>query len=979
MSSVSQDEQGYVWMPSDKGVTKFNGRYLKTFTQKDGLPSNDVFSIYALDGNQCWITDYAYAATYILRDTVYTRKLQKKGAYCNRKPALEKKQYFNYKGNVINHGNGRMIYAWRNGYIFSLGIDSFLKRIPVLYKHIPERFKNIDPEYRIINSNFCINGHQVAFSHDSTLLLYDFNTQQFDLIKNYEAIYNVFSRIHIKPQFFANYFLYLSPYQKQLKFIDLNTFQRDSIDLLLYDRDYENSIIHKNEGDSVFSITSQNGTLIRINKNLDVTDTLKWHGQEKVNYIFKDKQANYWASTYNDGIFLISQYFTGFKKQALPGISSRIISMYEHEELYYLFDNESRLFITDKDYNIKKRVVFPVVHKAYPEIKKFWFIPDIDSGYYIASAFGTYYMFKNHEFVVANSRHLHTSFKDYSYDPENRNLIIGNSSGMVVLTPYPYLKYYEYKNKGSEERVLNVSKGPDGKYWGTGDIGVIAKVGIQDSSFAKIELNKKIAFSCFAGNVFFFSVEGYGIYRYDLSDNKIVLVHPDDNFQYYKQGKGGIWVANERYIALIATNSTDHVVKKKYLNLKGLLYSEVHDIAECKDAVFLICDNGIVKLPGNDFTYADTAFTKSAYLSSIVIGNDKPVYFLKEDSVYSYTYTPEGLSLRFTCNSTSFLGEVSYRYFIEGSSHAWQSTREDVITYPSLSPGTYGVQVKAKVNNLSLETDVATFTLIVQPRWWQSIWFKIFIVLLLLSTVVVVFFLRVKRIKNREQKQAELSKKMASLELTALQSQMNPHFIFNSLTSIQSFINTNRSEDADKLLRQFSLLVRLYLEFSRSKLITIEQELKSLHIYTDIERLRFSNKFKTIFKLRNQATETLDHVYLPPMLVQPIVENAINHGLYHRNDNEGVLKIYFLVNSVRTIVIVDDNGIGREAARKLRNKMFPSIGNQLINDRIQILNESGRANAEMKIIDKYDKNGDPAGTRVVLTIINIDYDKSDNS
>ncbi|EDO26970.1 predicted protein [Nematostella vectensis] len=279
--------------------------------------------------------------------------------------------------------------------------------------------------------------------------------------------------------------------------------------------------------------------------------------------------------------------------------------------------------------------------------------------------------------------------------------------------------------------------------------------------------------------------------------------------------------------------------------------------------------------------------------------------------------------------STAFLGNIHYKYYISGNNSYWLTSNDGIVNYPSLKPGTYTIHVKAFVNNLNLSTQEKTFTIIVTPKWWQSLPFKFFIGLLILATILLIVQRRIATIKKKESEKSDIDKKISALELSALQSQMNPHFIFNSLSSIQSFINTNKKYDANELLQKFSLLVRLYLEFSRKQVISIQQEIDSLKLYTEIEQLRFNNKFSVTINIHADGA-TANDTFIPPMLVQPLVENAINHGLYHRTDNNGVLLIDITIKQNEVTVIIDDNGIGRKEAKKLRNKLFPSIGNKLI-------------------------------------------------
>ena len=159
------------------------------------------------------------------------------------------------------------------------------------------------------------------------------------------------------------------------------------------------------------------------------------------------------------------------------------------------------------------------------------------------------------------------------------------------------------------------------------------------------------------------------------------------------------------------------------------------------------------------------------------------------------------------------------------------------------------------------------------------------------------------------------------------------------------------------------MLIRLYLEFSRHKRITLTQELKALNLYTEIERLRFGYRFDVLIRIR--SARPADSVLIPPMMIQPIVENAINHGLYHKK-GKGLLKVIFCTRKDQLVVFIDDNGIGRTAARKLRSKLFPSRGNTLIQERIEILRATGLADTSIQIQDKLNDDNAPAGTRVIL-------------
>lgn len=963
VKAVAQDDQGNVWIPSEKGVTKFNGKTFKTFSVKDGLPTNEVFFTTVCNNNEVWIYDYHNSVTYIKRDTIHTQPINN----YSRLSTFHKK-YFRKNYDIVTQtdlDNTTILFS-KNGYTFSINSINLLTQIPLVNDSILHKLET-DIEYLQTKCAVTIaNGILILLIEDR---LYHYNLYTGDK-GNFLLPTKRSSDIHgIYPDVYSNYFFYASTNQDSLIFIDINTQNTKIINLAKYDLGYNGTITHLIEHDTTFTITTRNQQFIQIDTKLNIIDDFQDTTITNVNNINKDNTGNYWIATNNNGLFLLSKYFKPFIKKNLEFKTDRVLNVFEHGNKVFIFDRSSTLYITDKAFNLLKRITLPIVHKSYPEISRYWFFPDGGRGYYIASAFGIYYLTKSFEITKCTSDNR-ISCKYFYYDStDGGKLIIASSLGFHLASAQNDFKVL--KAGRSLSRIMRVDKAPDDTYWGTNDQGDVFRSNASMQIFNEFSLQKNVTFSAFDDSNFVFSVEGYGLYYYNTSSSRVHHIIKDNNFQYYKKSKrGGIWVANEDYIMHLSYTDGKYHIEQKLLNLNGLLYHELYNISECSTKTYLLCDNGMIELPSKGFSYSDTSFTKSAYLSAITIQNDSTYYFNKTDSSFKYEYTGDNINLQFSANSTAFLGNIHYKYYIEDQSGSWLTTNSEAINYPSLSPGTYNIHFKAVANNLNLQTDEVIFKLTILPKWWQSIFFKIVLALIALSISGYLIYLRINVIKEREQKQSFINKKMAELELSALQSQMNPHFIFNSLTSIQSFINTNQSEDADKLLQQFSLLVRLYLEFSRNKLITLEQELKSLKLYTEIEQLRFSYKFDVKFRIRNTSELTLNEVRIPPMLIQPLVENAINHGLYHKKDNHGLLRIFFIINRKETKVIIDDNGIGRDKAKKLRNKLFPSIGNKLIKDRVNILNESGRAQVHLQIIDKTDANNKALGTRVILTFAN---------
>lgn len=218
------------------------------------------------------------------------------------------------------------------------------------------------------------------------------------------------------------------------------------------------------------------------------------------------------------------------------------------------------------------------------------------------------------------------------------------------------------------------------------------------------------------------------------------------------------------------------------------------------------------------------------------------------------------------------------------------------------------------------------------------------------------------------QMRSELEKRIVETEMAALRAQMNPHFIFNCLNSINRFILLNEQEAASDYLTKFSRLIRMVLDNSRSRMVTLSNEITALRLYIEMEALRFANKFGyEIYVDDNIDTETTE---IPPMLLQPYVENAIWHGLMQYN-GDGKITINFQRRNNILIASVDDNGIGRDLARRLKSKSATerkSLGMKMTAERIEMINRIYDTQARVQIIDKVGNTGVAFGTTVKIEI-----------
>jgi sensor histidine kinase YesM len=252
--------------------------------------------------------------------------------------------------------------------------------------------------------------------------------------------------------------------------------------------------------------------------------------------------------------------------------------------------------------------------------------------------------------------------------------------------------------------------------------------------------------------------------------------------------------------------------------------------------------------------------------------------------------------------------------------------------------------------------------------FWGTWWFRLLTLLAMTLLVYVAYRLRVKQIEQKEKLRSDYEIKLNILENSALRSQMNPHFIFNSLNTINSFINKNERSQANEYITKFSKLIRLILDHSRQRKITLADELEIVDLYVKVERIRFENKFDYNINIASDIDASC--VELSPLIIQPFVENAILHGLLP-SENKGLMQVILQRKNNLLLCTIEDNGIGRKKA--LANKLH-SPQKQKTHDiettlnRIELFNKEHNINTPVIITDLTDSNGNAAGTRVEITL-----------
>ena len=316
----------------------------------------------------------------------------------------------------------------------------------------------------------------------------------------------------------------------------------------------------------------------------------------------------------------------------------------------------------------------------------------------------------------------------------------------------------------------------------------------------------------------------------------------------------------------------------------------------------------------------------------------------------------------------------AYQFKLENFESKWNYTdaSKHFAEYTKVPSGTYIFKVKGTNSNGIWNKKDFQLVIIIKTPWWQTLWFRFLVVLSMVFLISYVILNRYKRIKRKnelEKRFIEIEKQKLNFEQTALRLQMNPHFIFNSLTSIQSFILNNDTEKAIGYLSKFSQLMRLILANSRESIVSLRNEIHLLKNYLELEKLRFGQKFD--FEILIQAQLDDEFIGIPPMLIQPYIENAIIHGLVNKTQGKGLLKLKIDFHEDILEVMVEDNGVGRAKAMEIVEKsgyQRSSRGMLITQERLDQLNKQKGKTFEVKIIDLHDKQELPCGTRVKLTL-----------
>lgn len=335
----------------------------------------------------------------------------------------------------------------------------------------------------------------------------------------------------------------------------------------------------------------------------------------------------------------------------------------------------------------------------------------------------------------------------------------------------------------------------------------------------------------------------------------------------------------------------------------------------------------------------------------------------KQETLIRLKATQNNISIKYSGVSLASKKGLAYRYYVEQYTKDTVTTYDQVVHLSQLPPGNYRFLMFAE-DYLGGRSQIERLDFYIAKPWYRRWWFYVGI----FGFVGYIVYWMIMRSQANFEAKEQVKRRIAQLKLQALQSQMNPHFMFNALVAIQQF-NQGNLEKGSYYLNGFARLMRLYLESSRLSDVSLKDELELIRLYVDLEMLRFDSRFDVVIDVEAGLDTTF--IKIPSMILQPFVENAINHGLFHKKEM-GHLKISVNgFNDDFVHVVIEDDGIGRVKAKEIAKKSkrnYKSRAMQIIEERLAILNYSTDSKMQIEIEDLYDENGIAEGTKIDIIL-----------
>jgi two-component sensor histidine kinase len=964
------DHHGYLWIGTDKGVVRYNGYDFKVFSLSDGLPNEDVWELYEDKKGRIWMGSHSNDIGYLANNKFHKVFVK------NFQGILYPMYFRSYENGIFfpsseySNSEQHTVLVERNDTLYKYKIEDSLynntrEKTPRLAVYTTSDGRTT-VFYNKAFHNLVYPITQIAFGKEkwATSFLYSIDDEQ-----------SLILQADFRLPIVGDYLVCFNKFSKSNKIIALNLFENKTISLSTKDfgvRDSVEYVYPDIDDQYFFAITTS--SLIKFDREITYVSTTPIKniiGKSDVNgkNIKTVLQHNFWnncVGTTSNGLWLNYFATNHFKKENLDLQNFRYLGGLA-DSLGFWWNDYSKLLATiDKN----------------DKIKYFRFINISDVRKIIYFNADSFIIAANYSYYFSNATGQLTKISSYNFRSKIYDLFIENKDNIYACAGIGFYRLTK-DGQGTEhiinnERFRDVTYDPARrKFWVLNNDKIFIYSGTKDTIYANkasspfgVRKVEKIVIDSF-GNVFF---KGYdNITLYDPENNSCTEIFPNYNMTEAKilvvgshlivAGPFGII-----YSKILSKNKISDPVA--YLNIKNINYKHVFDCIVKGKKVWINTEKGLfsVNMP-DDSAYSHKFSDISGEYKFIVNYMDTVKNIKDGDTIL---ISQKDLKLQFDVINPKGNGTAKYLCQFPGDT-AWRELNANELNLPAtLSPDTYYPLSIRAFDNV-WKSDKLLMHIFIQPYWWQTnsgrriMWTTVVLSVLLLfgTSVVITRQLVINASKKRNLRM--------ELELKAIYAQINPHFIFNTLNSALLLVSKNKMEEAYTHISKFSRLLRSYIKSSRNKLITIEEETANLRDYLELQQTRFKNKFE--YEITVDSRIEPQRIKIPSLLLQPFVENAINHGLLQK-DETGRLAIKFKIAEEKNEIIctIEDNGIGRKMSKSI-NENNPgktdSYGDLLIRDLVSIFNKYENMNIE---IEYKDKEEPLTGTIVLIYIKNPNYE-----
>lgn len=919
---VSQDGKGFMWFITDKGVVKFDGKTFKTFTTQNGMPLNDIWDIRITPNNKVWYFSKSTSLGYIENDSVYKFSSSVENEILS--------------PNIIGQ-SGDSIFIQCNNSNYILKNNQFLKTrfkpklgIDNMNKGINEFNKIIgDTRISYAEGNIIIDSIYFKDKLDHVIWKEGFKSDNEDrsLIQG-QLNDSLFYNMSNKSITFFNFKSY-----KKHKLYFKNLLNKETVDIpRLHNVNGQIQL----SGENFVAVMSSDYSLKTI---YDLPLDLDSH------FSFIDRFGNIWAASFSKGVFFLPEkqiktktHFKNDKVQEIELIDDRIyVSVYTKG----LYESNSK---TNNFDLIKANDAFTYQIKHIDSLNS-----NIFSTEYKVYTFkeGKFQARKNH-YNYANKNVLGRTFEYY-----NGFLYASMHQGINKLDPQTFEFIDLYLKNGINNIVTFKDRLFLGSYSGLKELvdeSIVDEIDGNMFGYPILDIGELNDSSLIIGT------DGFGLYIFDGTNFQ--FIENTEKFSIediYVEHDSAFWIATQNGVYRLKDNDNQFIIDQSYFVSDGLLTNKVNSILLKDNVLYAGTDIGMSSFKIND-TIEQENQLHSIYIDDIRING----VYSKTDSLSVKYKSNSNFQFNFGIIDFSNQKNLTTSYRLLPFHEQWSNINSNQLNLSNLSPDDYLLEIKVETPEKYQIVKQIPITIV--PRYWQKLWFQILTSVL---AAFLIFYLVYKLIKRGQKKHSQkllFEKHLVEVQLKALRSQMNPHFVFNSLTAIQYLINNNDFESSETYLLKFSKLVRQFFEQAKENEILISDELNLLASYLEIEKLRFKDKLNYQFQIDEKIN--VKSAKIPNLLLQPVVENAVNHGIFNKIEN-GTIKIKFLYTEDESIKIeIIDDGVGiKNTNEKNKNRVKST---NILKDRVYFLNQSGDWKIEYKTEETTPGKKEPGNTSTFI-------------